>query len=449
MNRLEDRLERDLRAQAEHITPSSVPRLRLPGPAGDRAQTSRRRAAWHRWWPWFAPVAAAAAVVAVVAASLAISGALSGHQPGNRPARRGPFSGVPPYYVALAVKHPNLQPTIAQRQFAEIRATATGAVLAVVTAPKPYGTFSAAAAGDDHTFVLAANKWKVQHANGGTFTRATATTFFLLRIGPGGRVRQLTPLPIPAEPAQAQLSGFALSHDGSKLAVALRGGINGGPGPDIQVFSLSTGAERVWTWPGGGPITNNAGGDGEVLSWTADGRTLAFQQWVGNSIDVRLLDATTPGGSLRSASRLAVQWQDDAESFHFAHGKASNVIFGFSAIITGDGTKIVAATASETKHPLNSELAFTEFATGTGQAVKVLGRWPLPGLYPGQTQDVLWANSSGSTLIVLAHVPGPAVKDPHSTNSAGYSIEFGVQRGNQFTPLPGAPRPGPYAWPTW
>jgi len=50
---------------------------------------------------------------------------------------------------------------------------------------------------------------------------------------------------------------------------------------------------------------------------------------------------------------------------------------------------------------------------------------------------------------VLAHVPGPAVKDPRSTNSAGYSIEFGVQRGNQFTPLPGAPRPGPYAWPTW
>jgi hypothetical protein len=448
VNRLEDRLKRDLRAQAEHITPSSVPRLRLPGSAGDQARTARRRA-WHRGWPWFAPVAAAAAVVAVVAASLAIPGALSGHQPANQPARHGPFSGVPPYYVALTVKHPNPQPAIAQRQVAEIRATATGAVLAVVTPPKPYATFSAAAAGDDHTFVLVANKWKIQHANGGTFTRATATTYFLLRIGPGGRVRQLTPLSIPAEPAQAQPSGFALSPDGSKLAVALRGGIKGEPGPQIQVFSLSTGAERVWTWPGGGPITNNAGGTGEVLSWTADSRTLAFQQWVGNSIDVRLLDTTTPGGSLRSASRLAAQWRDDAESFHFVHGKASNVIFGFSAIITGDGTKIVAATASETKHPLNSELAFTEFATGTGQVVKVLGRWPLPGLHPGQTQDVLWANSSGSTLFVLAHVPGPAVKDPHSTNSARYSIEFGVQRGNQFTPLPGAPRPGPYAWPTW
>jgi hypothetical protein len=447
VNRLEDRLVRDLRAQAEHIRPSSVPRLRLPGATGDQARALWRPAAWHRWWPWFAPVAAAAAVVAVVAASLAISSALPGHQPGNRPAQRGPFAGVPPYYVALAVKNPHLKPSIAQRQFAEVRATATGAVLAVVTPPKPYGTFSAAAAGDDHTFVLAANKWKVQHANGGTFARATATEFFLLRIGAGGRVRQLTPLPIPAEPAQAQISGFAPTRDGSKLAVALRG-VNGGPAPEIQVFSLSTGAERVWTWPGGGPITNNAG-EGEVLSWTADGRTLAFQQWVGNSIDVRLLDATTPGGSLRSASRLAVQWKDDAESFHFAHGKASDVIFGVSAIITGDGTKIVAATASETKHPLNSELAFTEFSTSTGRAMNVLGRWPLPGLYPGQIQDVLWASSTGSTLIVLAHVPGPAVKDPRSTNSAGYSIEFGVQRDDRFTPLPGAPSPGPYAWPTW
>jgi len=82
--------------------------------------------------------------------------------------------------------------------------------------------------------------------------------------------------------------------------------------------------------------------------------------------------------------------------------------------------------------------------------VKVLGRWPIPGLYPGQTQDVLWTNSSGSTLIVLAHVPGPPAKDPRSTNSAAYSIEFGVQRGDQFTPLPKAPRPGGFSpWPTW
>jgi hypothetical protein len=163
-----------------------------------------------------------------------------------------------------------------------------------------------------------------------------------------------------------------------------------------------------------------------------------------------VLDATTPGGSLRSHSRLAVQWKDDAESFHFVHGKASNVIDGFSTVITGDGTKIVAATVSETKHPLNSELAFTEFSASSGKVVKVLGRWPIPGLYPGQSQDVLWANSSGGTLIVLAHVPGVPTKDPHNTNSAGYGIEFGVLNGDRFTPLPGAPRPGGFTpWPTW
>jgi hypothetical protein len=446
MNTVEDRLRAALRETAGEVTPQSVPPLRL---LGARGRGVAGPAARRRWAAWLTPLAAAASVTAVVAASLAISTTLhGGHRAASRPA--GPFAGVPPYYVVLTGKRPNLKPSLAQPLFAQIRATATGAVLASVTPPKPYGTFSAAAAGDGRTFVLAANRWKVVRANGGTFAEATATRFFLLRMGAGGHVRQLAPLPIPAVPRGATISGFALTQDGSKLAVALRGGVNGGPGPEIQVFSLASGAERVWTWPGGGPITNNAGGNGQVLSWTADGRTLAFQQWVGNDIDVRLLDVTTPGGSLQADSRLAVRWKDDAESFHFVHGKASNVIDGFSALITGDGTKIVAATASETRHPLNSELAFTEFSASTGKVVRVLGRWPIPGLYPGQIQDVLWTNSSGSTLIVLAHVPGLPTKDPHSSNSAGYAIEFGVLNGNRFTPLPGAPRPGGFnPWPTW
>ena len=446
MNTVEDRLRAALRETAGEVTPRSVPPLHLDRPRGRRGLAGP--AARRRWVAWLTPLAAAASVTAVVAASLAISTALhGGHQEASRPS--GPFTDVPPYYLVLTGKKPNLSPSIAQRQFAQVRATATGAVLASVTPPKPYGTFSAAAAGDGRTFVLAANKWKVVRANGGTFTEATATKFFLLRLGAGGRPGQLTPLPVPAMPRGAEISGFALTPGGTKLAVALRGGVNGGPGPEIQVFSLPSGAERVWTWPGGGPITNNAGWEGEVLSWTADGRTLAFQQWVGNSIDVRLLDATTSGGSLQADSRLAVQWKDDAESFHFVHGKASNIIEGASAIITGDGTKIVAATASETKHPLNSELAFTEFSAATGKVVTVLGRWPIPGLYPGQTQDVLWTNSSGSTLIVLAHKPGVPTKDPQSINSAGYGIEFGVLNGNRFTPLPGAPPPGPNPWPIW
>jgi hypothetical protein len=169
----------------------------------------------------------------------------------------------------------------------------------------------------------------------------------------------------------------------------------------------------------------------------------------GNIIHIRLLDTTAPGGSLQAASRLLLRWPGDGATWHYVHGKISNVLFGFSAIITPDGSKIVAATEDLTKHPLSSELAFTEFSAATGKVVKVLGRWPIPGLYPGQTQDVLWTNSSGSTLIVLAHKPGVPAKDPRSINSAGYGIEFGVLNGNRFTPLPGAPSPGPNAWPTW
>ena len=74
------------------------------------------------------------------------------------------------------------------------------------------------------------------------------------------RPPRLTPLLTPHEPANAEISDAALSPDSSKLAVALRGGNGGGPGPEIQIFTLATGSERGWTWPGGGPITNNAGG---------------------------------------------------------------------------------------------------------------------------------------------------------------------------------------------
>jgi len=442
MNTLEDKVRAALRETAGEITPPSVPPLRLHDGRGQRPPAAARR-----WPAWLVPLAAAASVAIVIAISLAISGVVHVRPAGPARGKAGPFAGLPPYYVVLAGQNPH--PAVIQLQHAEVRATASGAVLSQLAPPPPYNTFSAVAAGNDHTFVLAAEKWKETRQDGGTFFQSTAYKFFLLRLGADGDIKRLTPLPIPPEPARAEISGFALTPDGTKLAVALRGG-DGGPGPQIQVFSLPTGAERVWTWPGGGPITNNAGGNGEVLSWSADGRTLAFQQWVaGNYIHLRLLDTTTPGGSLQASSRLLLRWPGDGATWHYVNGKISNVLFGFSAIITGNGSKIVAATEDLTKHPLSSELAFTEFSAATGKVVKVLGRWPIPGLYPGQTQDVLWANSSGSTLIVLAHKPGVPTKDPHSINSAGYGIEFGVLRGNHFTPLPGAPSAGPNAWPTW
>jgi hypothetical protein len=436
MNISEDKLRTMLQETARDFPPREVPPLRL---AGGRSRFWAR-VSLRRWQGWLTPLAAAVSVACVVVASLAFAGAFGSRHQGGQAAhgQGGPFAGLPPYYVLLTGPHPGS--TAPQMQSAVIRATATGRVAATVTAPKPDDTFvSAAGAGDGRTFVLGAARQRVTHRDGGTDVRYYPVRLFRLRIGAGGHP-MLTRLPVPPQ----TWGDLAVSPDGSKLAV-------GDENARIHVFDLATGAERTWTWPGRGRITNNAGGNGEVLSWTANDRTVAFQQWVGGSIDVRLLDTSTPGGDLQRASRLALQWKGDAETLHYANGKASNVVFGFSAIITPDGSRIVAAAVSENRRPLASELMFTEFSTATGRPVAVLGRWRLPGLYPGQTQDVEWASRSGTKLIVLAHKPGPPVPDPRSAGhrSAAYGIEFGVQTAGGFTPLPGAPVPGPNAWPVW
>ena len=63
------------------------------------------------------------------------------------------------------------------------------------------------------------------------------------------------------------------------------------------MITLATGAKREWLWPRGGWV-GNFKPDGQVLSWTADGRKLAFQQWGGKFDDtahVRVLDTTAAG----------------------------------------------------------------------------------------------------------------------------------------------------------
>jgi hypothetical protein len=446
MNAIEDRLRAATRAAADTVAPGSAPPLHLP----DRLDTALRGRRGPRlrgerhWLRWLGPLTAAAAVVAVVTASFAISSAIHARRPGARPGHGhgGVLAGLPRYYISLAGGRLGTGP-----YHAVVRTTTTGKVIATVTPPRPYGTFTlAAGSGDGRVFVLAAGR---------TLSRPVPTKFFLLRIGRGDGHVRLTALPIPALPADAQVSGIALTPDARKLAVALRGGTGGGPGPAIQVYTLASGNSRVWTWPGGGPVTNNNGDTGQVLSWAADDRTLAFQQWVGNSIDIRLLDTSAPGGSLRADSRLAVAWPGDAESFRFVHGRASNVIDGFTALITPDGARIVCATVTETRtarrRPLMTELAFTEFWASTGKVARVLYPWRFYRLYPGQSQWVLWTNATGSKLIVAAHRPGTRpTTDPRSHDSATYRLEIGVVTGDRLTPLPGAPSATSAApWPIW
>jgi hypothetical protein len=440
MNTLEDRIRTAIKQTAEEITPGSVPPLSLansqqrrPGPAG----RGRGRAGWPRV---LVPLAAAASVIAVVATSLALSGGTNGHRPAKATTHGSVMDSLPPYYVMLTGNNPNR--TVLQPQHAVIRATSSGATLATITPPSPYGTFVlVAGAGDGQAFVLAAEKWAVQRSDGGGSQDPEPTKFFLLRIDPATGKPRLTALPIPAEPASVGLSGMALSPGARRLAVAVDGDRNR---QSIQVFTVATGSERQWTWPGGGNITNNAGGNGQVLSWAADQRTLAFQVWQGSNIDVRLFNTDSAAGL--GASTVAVNFPGAA-----VDSPRGDVTFGGTGtFITPDGTMIVCATTSTVKWSTTAtELGYTEFSASTGRAVRILD----PRRYPGkpllQTQDVLWTNASGSTLIVVADVPGAP---PGKHRLIKYHLQVGAVTGNSFRPLPGLQMDtadGPVSYPVW
>jgi hypothetical protein len=426
MNTVEERLRAATQAAAGTVAPGSAPPLHLPSQPGRRPGT-RPQAPRGGWPRWVAPLAAAASVIAVVAASLVIT---SGSQHREPPARAGhgritPLASVPPYFVSIAGRKPGIG---IQKQRAVVRGTATGNVLAAISPPRPYQTFTAVtAAADDRTFVLAAGKWSVKRMpGGGKVIQAGPAKFFRLRLGPGGRAAGLTALPVAALPGQ--LAGIALSPDGSKLAVAFnRRAGDRVVDPAIRVITLAGGSARTWVWPGRAWITSNDATNQQLLSWAADERTIAFEQWLGDDEQVRLLDTAAAGSSLRSA-RLALDFPHQAYTdWKFVHGRVAHALSGYNALITPDGTRIVCGTATVTRYPVRTETEFTEFSASTGRVERSL-RVRRFSRNPGDAQDVLWTSPSGSTLIVTIHQP--------AANRAGYRTVLGVLTGNRFTPIP-------------
>jgi hypothetical protein len=326
----------DCRASGPLSEQAPALRLNSGGPALGGRPPGRRR----RWRGWLAPVAAAAAVLAAVAGALTISGAIGRHHGAPRTsgdaAAAVARAGVPRYFVDLPL---SIQGIGAPR--AVVGVTATGAVLGTVTTPKPYSVFSwASADANARVFVLAALR---QMPGGHRQSR-----FYRLVLSRSGRPGPLTPLPIPA--LTGSINGFALSPDGSKLAVSFDLNAPGNPGPStIKVFRLATGAARTWVWSGAGfvgwhkPLAQS-------LSWESDNRTLLFEQHnyishgrqgrVTGTSSVRLLDTATSGGTLEAASkRLPFPSQP-------LTGFTNGLYISGPPLITGDGTKVVAPTTT-------------------------------------------------------------------------------------------------------
>jgi len=470
--------------QAGLVSGPGVPPVHLNGGRhlfglGGPAAPHRR---WRRWRGWLAPVAAAAAVVTVVAVSVAISGGIQGHHPVRSQVSVPGIGKVPRYFVALTGG--NTLPDEGQR--AVVVATATGAVLASIAAPRPYRMFTeVAAAGNDRTFVLAAQRAAPVEPGGPMLNGVGPAKLYKLVLSRSGKSATLTALPTPL--VTGSIDGFALSPDGSRLAVSLQPTtrlVRPGPAPPprgarLLVFTLATGAERQWALPGIGWIGANKPNP-RTVSWADDNRTLLFEVHRGQGgpiANLRLLDTTAPSGSLTAASKRVPIPSEDISG----HVENPPMSLGEPLLLAGDGTKIIGTTGVVTSHPApdhnrrrslkalheltgaweglhvdyarhasrtviqqakervkeaavkyrkyqptyTTVVAVTEVSVRTGKPVQVLGRRQVSG---DVSEWPLWTNSTGTALIIAGPAPG--------TTQRNQNIVLGIQAGNTFTPLP-------------
>ena len=465
-----------------------MPGLGEPGPG----QPPRRR----RWRGWVAPVAAALAVITAVAVSLAISSGISRPHARKHPASTvAPFAQVPRYFVALT----GGKTLPDQGRRAVVAATATGAVLGSVTPPRPYRVFTwVAAAGNDRTFVLAAQRAQPVYGAPSMLRGTGPAKFYRLTVHRSGRPGALKPLPVP--PVSESINGFALSPDGSKLAVSA----HGAPGAaadssQILVFTLATGAERSWMLSSVGWVGQDKP-SAQSLVWAGNDRTLLFKLYEGVGgarAQIRLLDTAAPGGSLATASTrvpfpsrlISGRAEDTVQDYgnmlltpdghkiisvvasYYWHGRPGFIPQGsFAGVIRsmlptqcqGTGRHVYKRTpycinllkqleqgksgksaalhkalirnAAQQQAQSSTVLAFTEFSAATAKPLAVLSR--LQGEGQGTTwADVTWTSPDGSAMIING--AWPKAGDHWPISRAGPPVPVaGVMTGGTFTPFP-------------
>jgi len=463
---IEDRVRAATRAAAGTVAPDSVPPLRLPS---DRPFRSGSRSLASVWGRWLAPTAAAAAVVAV-AVAMVTAGRIVDHPSGGTgprasssrpgPVRTGPpvssyvASGrVPRYYVSIESHgNPNFNPS-----YAVVRTTATGTALQTMAPPAGQTVAAVTGAADDRTFVLDTQPFVSANSNGNQSSEPR--TFLEVRLSPGGDVVSMSRMAVSV-PGGQLMTGFALSPDGSRLAVAVQPD-NNKRDPDlteVKVIMLATGVAQTWTANG---TIGFGPDDARSLSWADDERTLAFD-WEGDGPGIHtgvwLLDVATGGGSLLTDSREAVTLINQATPAAPAPAMSAPAMSAPAmsapaapvpaaspatsptcqedSIMTPDGSAVVcgAITAiNETARFSSSvpavslqrgaETEFIEYSAATGKVARILGYWTF-GSVGALSVEVLWSNASGSVLIGVIPDSGDG--------------RVGVISGNEFTPLPAA-----------
>jgi hypothetical protein len=434
MNTMEDRARTAMRAIASTV--DDAPELRLPpAPA---APTRAAAPVARRWRIWIAPVMAAAAMLAVGLTLAIVRGIPNGG--GASPVLPAFSSGVPRYYVALDGPTGN-DPAPAKVVVGD---TFSGPLFTL----GPFaggGAVSVTAAADGLTFVVGTEHYQPP-------SPTAPTSWYLIRITPGSPVSAtVRALPIPVQ-ASAWVSSMALSPDGKQLALM---GFLGGQ-TVLRTYSVTSGALlRTWTHPlpRGTAVLAFPG----TLWWAADGRVLAWgysESGRANTFGVWLLQVSRPGHDLFADSRLV--WSTQVTGNFDLTSKRPFTCAGESpsVLVTADGKTIVCGAWGVFRSPGNlpsgtcptappwNDQGFLEYSTATGKLTRTLYRYDtscIPYLGPAQ---VLWASTSGDTVIGYFDFQAmfPASSKP--------VVRFGIYRENKFTPLPAPPstNPGTVAW---
>jgi hypothetical protein len=412
----EDKLRAALRETADEI-PAEAPPLHLPARRpGLRRGGLRVRRARRGWTAWAAPLASAVLVLAVIATSVALTRGV--HRPRAANSSGVGLDGLPPYYVALTTQKPDSDIYDLGATAAEVRSTVTGAVLASLTPPRPYVSFTGVTgAADDRTFVLSA-----QGPNE-PFRTYPAQRLFLLHIDPasatpGGRM-SLQALPAGYIPAGTVLHDMALSPDGTTLAADIGTVLFN---DHLYLFNLATGASRAWSARTCAECFPSSGGLGyggvnvDALSWTADGQHVAFV-WDNT---VRLLDTRAAGSNLLADSKPVATWTNGPNANSMWRG----------AIITPDRRTVLGIEEIASSGRLTSlRERLVTFSAATGRQTAILN--DLNVLALSGYEQVLYTDATGSVLIVTFTRPGRNAVILHA---------------GRDTPLPWSPYIGIAAW---
>ncbi|HEY7265786.1 MAG TPA: hypothetical protein VH589_30405 [Trebonia sp.] len=435
---VEDQIRAATRAEAETLREVRPLRLPAPGaqPAGPGSGARPRRA--RRFRPWIAPVAAAAAVIAL-AISLVLVRDIPNGRVVYRPGPAAVAGSVPRYYAATI--------SVGRANGVIVNDTFTGARLATVKPPprRSFGYVTAAA--DDRTFVVEAGPDTNDYY-------LPESWWYLLRIAPGtSHPARLTPLAIPDLQGSA-IWALALSSSGRELAVGF-GQTNRDPA-QLRIYSVTTGKlERAWSTKdktvfdaaraqGWGTATT-------TLTWVDDDRALAFST---QSTDLnestftavthdtlRLLDKSAGGSDLIADSRVI--WS--AQSVIDLRTGSSQLRCAGSPMLTADGKTIVCAAANAPPRivpgrrlppPEQWTLGWLAYSTSAPTAARTAAQLSVDAPFSNPAwADLVWTNSSGSTLIGFwtgGSYPGPNIPP-------AYRARWGVIADGEFRPLPTVP----------